>query len=241
MPDRPDYSEYLGGSVRFSLQDMGELAARLGSIDLFDRRGEVIWIDDFTHALTNWFLYAQGANASVKMVTSPTYLTPYSVQMTTATDGLKRNGMTKYFSGVPATKLGFETGIQVINNPSYMLFNLSSQAPTGNFGMRVKLDYTDGHFYVQTTGGVYVITDAVSDLGKTYNYFMPVKFVADFETGYYTRIITPSGETDISTIPMVTITPSTNPLFSLTMELGSNNAGQAIMYNSYVIITNNDE
>lgn len=38
-------------STTYTLQDMSELAARLGSPATFDRRGEVVWMDDFEDGL----------------------------------------------------------------------------------------------------------------------------------------------------------------------------------------------
>lgn len=35
----------------YGIQDMGELAARLGSIDTHDRRGNVLWMDDFENGV----------------------------------------------------------------------------------------------------------------------------------------------------------------------------------------------
>lgn len=38
----------------FGVADMGELAARLGSINTYDRRGNVTWLDDFESGITKW-------------------------------------------------------------------------------------------------------------------------------------------------------------------------------------------
>lgn len=45
----------------FGVQDMGELAARLGSIDTHDRRGNVVWLDDFESGVEAWDFSGTGA------------------------------------------------------------------------------------------------------------------------------------------------------------------------------------
>ncbi len=45
-----------------SVTDLGELAARLGAIDVFDRRGDVVWLDPCEDAITKrWTVTGSGA------------------------------------------------------------------------------------------------------------------------------------------------------------------------------------
>lgn len=58
----PDYSApapigQMPKPTTYTLSDMGELAARLGSINTFDRRGDVIWFDDFEDNINKWWVY----------------------------------------------------------------------------------------------------------------------------------------------------------------------------------------
>jgi len=50
----PDYGLYAEKKTVYSLQDMAELAARLGSIVRFDRRGDVVMLEDFEGAAGRW-------------------------------------------------------------------------------------------------------------------------------------------------------------------------------------------
>ena len=51
---QPDFGMYAAESVVAGLSDMAELAVRLGSISIFDRRGKVIDFDDFEGVLLKW-------------------------------------------------------------------------------------------------------------------------------------------------------------------------------------------
>jgi hypothetical protein len=56
MPDYSSPKPYGQAPIGpiYTLSDLGELAVRLGSIDSFDRRGNVLWFDDFENGLNKW-------------------------------------------------------------------------------------------------------------------------------------------------------------------------------------------
>ncbi|GAI87669.1 unnamed protein product, partial [marine sediment metagenome] len=51
---QPDFGMYAAKETVASLADVGELAARLGSIVAQDRRGDVIFLEDFEAPILNW-------------------------------------------------------------------------------------------------------------------------------------------------------------------------------------------
>ena len=57
----PDYGTQGPVSTVHSIQDLGELAVRLGSIVTFDRRGNVLWLDGFDSGIGAW---SKGGNVN---------------------------------------------------------------------------------------------------------------------------------------------------------------------------------
>jgi len=49
----------------YTIEDMAELAVRLGSPISFDRRGNVMWYDDFEHSLNKWFIGLLGGSVAI--------------------------------------------------------------------------------------------------------------------------------------------------------------------------------
>ena len=49
-----DFGQYAVKEVSASISDMGEVAARLGSIDIYDKRGDVVFFDNFEGAFLRW-------------------------------------------------------------------------------------------------------------------------------------------------------------------------------------------
>lgn len=62
---QPDFGMYTLAKTIYRLADMGELAARLGSPDTFDRRGEVIWYDDFESGISKWYNLTPGGDIKI--------------------------------------------------------------------------------------------------------------------------------------------------------------------------------
>lgn len=64
-PTLPDWSNIRKGEASSALQDMGELAVRLGSVDAFDRGGDVVWMETFEWGITRWVPVYAGTGSGV--------------------------------------------------------------------------------------------------------------------------------------------------------------------------------
>ncbi|MBA7692260.1 hypothetical protein ES703_100823 [subsurface metagenome] len=51
---QPDFGQYQQKTVGATLADMGDLAVRLGSIVEYDRRGDIVLLDDFESPVLSW-------------------------------------------------------------------------------------------------------------------------------------------------------------------------------------------
>ncbi|MBA7580594.1 hypothetical protein ES708_22487 [subsurface metagenome] len=61
---QPDFGMYSIAETIYRLSDMAELAVRLGSIVRHDRRGDVIWLDDFESEALKWWVYGGTSGGS---------------------------------------------------------------------------------------------------------------------------------------------------------------------------------
>lgn len=57
----PDWGQTAGVTTTYQLKDLAELAARLGSIVTFDRRGDVFFLEDFEHDMSRFINSGSGA------------------------------------------------------------------------------------------------------------------------------------------------------------------------------------
>lgn len=102
---QPDFGMYQLAKTIYRLSDMGELAVRLGSIVRFDRRGDVIFLEDFEGALNRWTVAYGDAEISSDYSLSGSFsckLTPPAVN-----EGSTALG--KYVFPTVLSKVGIET------------------------------------------------------------------------------------------------------------------------------------
>jgi len=79
----PDWGTAGPLATIYTLEDMAELAARLGSIVTFDRRGNVIFLEDFEGSLARVLYGTQGAGASISISNERAQCGDFSCKMVT--------------------------------------------------------------------------------------------------------------------------------------------------------------
>lgn len=80
---RPDWGTLGPTKTVYTLEDMAELAARLGSPVIFDRRGNVVFIEDFNGSLARVLYGTQGAGASISISNERAQRGDFSCEMVT--------------------------------------------------------------------------------------------------------------------------------------------------------------
>ena len=79
MPsDFPDWGGQYNDKQFFPLFDQAELAARLGSLMTYDRRGSVIWQEDFRYGLSRIFTRLDGVGSTVILSAAMSASPPFS-------------------------------------------------------------------------------------------------------------------------------------------------------------------
>jgi hypothetical protein len=78
----PDYSNVIVGDNVYRIDDMGELAARLGSQLVYDRRGNFIWGGDFRFGLDEFNVGTLGTGAAVALSNLYPFMAPFSIELT---------------------------------------------------------------------------------------------------------------------------------------------------------------
>ena len=104
----PDYGVSASKSTIYSLQDMAELAARLGSIVTFDRRGDVVWFDDFEDGIGKWRLDGIGTGNAQEWSSVTSRSRGFSLKLTSGSDSWRLSSAERLFAFPTLSKLGFE-------------------------------------------------------------------------------------------------------------------------------------
>jgi len=183
---QPDYGAYAEGDVISLLDDMAELAVRLGSIVKFDRRGKVVYLDDFEAPNLKWI---KGITAGGTVLHDSVY--PQSgaqcIKLTPNAGATDLAGISKEFGVVISQRLGIEFAFA---NPSANLsyyIEVSYFDGTSFHRARFNLDFSTSRMSIWSGIGAWTDIGAIDAFYETgYSYF-PVKLVADFSTNTYLR------------------------------------------------------
>lgn len=194
----PDFGPSAVKETVASMADLGELAARLGSIVTYDRKGDVYWFDDFEDDIAKWL--AGGDDATYEVVWSPiaAHMGAFSMELKAGLGGSYYAYMRKFAAPIPLTRLGFECWFTINAHSEYVLVTIG-RCEGGNvtYG-ELKLNPATGTLQYLDTLGVYQTIHTFTDLETTLYHFAPIKLVIDLITGKYVRALFLNYEYDLS-------------------------------------------
>lgn len=240
MPDSPDYSKFLPGSVRFSLQDFGELAARLGSIQTHDRRGELIWYDNFSTGLGSWITVLSGIGSSISLAPVSSNNSGFSAKLTAGTT-LNKSALMAYRLGIfSSNRFGIEFRFSLPEGFESVEFLCQVIKNNVAYQIEVKLYLSGGTLVLVDGNNVEHIIGTGISLGSAYIEFNNIKIVFDIDKLKYTRIIYTSTEYDVSSNTIKTsVSVGSNKVSSQIKIVGDGGASES-SYLDYIILTGNE-
>lgn len=238
---QPDYGMYAEKRTTYGLADMGELAARLGSIVTFDRRGDVIWYEDFEDTYNKWTLLSGVDTGTVAQSNERARRGDNSLKITT---GALSGGATGSYHQEPypvLSKVGFEAHCHIYH--ATITFRVRVSIYTGTQRLRGGLAYDKPNtkWQYHNSGGTWtdLITGVDYPTGNTL--FVPCKLVIDPTAQTYVRGIFSNREEDMSAIGLqVTADLVTAPHIEVYIYGLSAGTANQICYFDDIIITQNE-
>ncbi len=236
----PDWGQTSGTTTTYKNTDMAELAARLGSIVTFDRRGDVIFMDDFENGLKRWNSYLYGAGAAISQSTLKVRNGNFSAKLTTGSDG-DRAALLQRQSPYPVlSKLGIEVSTNLVAADVWVEILIGTPPYPGNTVGRVRYNYGQDRLEYQDSNGNWQLLASGLNPYVDPIHFHTFKLVIDLINKKYAYLIFDHLIYDLSSY---TLAP--NP-FAVSLCLITNLYIQSIPaanYNVYfdaVIITQNE-
>ena len=194
----PDYGISAPIKTEYALSDLGELAARLGSIDTFDRRGNVIFLDPFENTLNKWETTLVGTGASAALAADMARNGAYSLKLVTGNLTNNYAAITNRLAYPVISRLGleFSSYLYGLYGHIYLLFELYDGTYRHSFGIRYTA-VTNTWEYRSSNGSWLMFSGPPINLhyGALFHTF---KLVIDPENNHYARFILNNIQTDIS-------------------------------------------
>ena len=232
-----DWSNIGATEVVHGIADVGELAARMGSPDVFNREGNVLLMQTFEHGASGWVPTLGGTNASVRVSAEQYRTSGYSYRFYSGT-GVLHYALASCLFPYPALgKFGVELSFSCDDEAT--LLDPELWVYDGEILYLYGLRYDTVNNRLQKRTGTTSWTTIIENIvlytyPRSWNY---IKFVCDLNTGYYSRIIINEQEYDISDEQAVVEEMPATPRmdFRFTVRGSSETAG--IAYLDDLIIT----
>ena len=224
----------------FGQIDNSELAARLNSINTFDRRGNVVFMDNFEDAVLFWNSATSGANADVSLATDWGKTGSQSCKLT-AGDGATGQAYIYRFLGAQVLgKLGIESSFTIDSDTTRVDLELRYYDGTNYHSGMVRYVKADDKFQIwdTTAGYVDVLTSYSLDFLNTA--FHTMKLVIDIDTKKYVRLLVNNQAVDISTYTLKEYGDATKTSIRFGIYHISAEASAALIWVDNIIITQNE-
>lgn len=207
---QPDYGITTETMVASGISDPGEAAARLGSINIYDRRGWTVWMDDFEAPALKWLSGDVAPDVPVRLVTTDSWMGAQSAYFSIPAASLGDSNLVKLFPLLRSGRVGFEFWVRgYTRTPGYFRARFHLADGSGFYQGDILIDME-----ANTVSIVTAIETKVIDTGSFHDYialpFIPIKVVVDVDTDTYVRLLVGSREYDISAHSLVRIGPIGN-------------------------------
>jgi len=220
--------------------DLGELAVRLGSPVIFDRRGNVVWMDSFEHGLNKWVLGDLFANAEVALSSIKAFVGTYACRIVTSDQVNGYTWIAREFQPIEVGQVGCELSYQIVDEEVDYWLSISHYTGTDEYAYRVwhdtsasKLYYSDETLgWTEVAAGVHATT---SDTG-----WNTMKLVVDLESEEYVRVLFNDTGEVLDGKTCVHTTTGTDPGLGVAINAYGDTVSTYVTYVDKVIITQNE-
>lgn len=185
-------------SLVHKMADMGELAARLGSPDVYDRRGTVFFITSFESGFAGWSTGYSGTGGGVYYVCTPSKSGHGSIMLETGNGASAYAEIARHLPPPPYGVWGFEYAFAPDSEmlQTYLVVNNHVSQRQQTYG--VGYDITTGNLWVYDEN---LSPKVIANVGKVYVVSSPfciLKVVFDSINRNYVRAIFNNIQVDIS-------------------------------------------
>jgi len=185
----PDWGIGVPVSTIYGVDDLGELAVRLGSINSFDRRGNVVFLSSFEDSLNPFLRFSSGANADVSISNTSSRNGACSCELRPG-DAVDDDAYIRHYSPFPvSSKVGVEISFATVH--SDVVFAVQSWLDDGVVGHWPIIEYrwnTDQLVYYDE-GGVEHVFASNLKLHTYERIYHTMKVVVDIAKREFVRVI----------------------------------------------------
>jgi len=236
----PDWAEVAPKTTVYGGIDLAELAARLGSVNTYDRRGDLVWFEDFESGIGAWQRITGGVGAEVVWEGNHSRYGGFCCKLTAGSGAAGRAEIDRFFTLLYPSKIGFEVSFTINYDIEEMLFEIILYDGTYYHKMGIRYHPNWGNLYLWNSEGVYEeFWNGWRLLGGV-DRWKTLKFVVDIGTGKYVRCMFERYNFDISAHAYEQSLNSLTPYMVAIIRNNSTDAAPQTVYTDCIIFTQNE-
>jgi hypothetical protein len=236
----PDYTTKYKMVKIFGQIDSAELAARLGSLSLLDRRGSVILYDNFEAAGMSGWKTGFSAGGSCALSTTQAFTGNQSMKTVTDVDVGDYSGFHRDFCLPIERRFATEVMFCITGGKPNIRFGILGYTGTLRLQAQIKYDYNVNKLYYYNSAGAWVELAIVDSTNITYEPWLFLKVVVDWDKGEYVRLIFCSTEYDLSNLDIRSFADASPKHIYVSMITEAGTAAAATVYFDNFILTQNE-
>jgi len=203
----------------------------------YDRRGSVIFHDDFENDTPKW-VYTAGVGRVV-FSTDRCYTGSSSLKLTTVVGEPSASGITKYFLPAYSSRLGLACMFHPVDEEVILTMRISGYTGTEGYRSSIEFDVEDNRLqYYKGEGRITLATNITG--GTEYENWIPIKMCIDHSTKKWIRIILGNNIYDIPTVGIEVWQSTELPYFSPHIHIRPTDVAARVAYLDNVIVTQNE-
>lgn len=236
----PDYGLFAPKATVYALPDLAELAARLGSPVTHDRRGDVIWFDDFEGGIDRWGGGGTGTGERQDWSALHPRSGGFTYQHTTGSTSSRLSFQLIYLPYPVLGALGIEVAFTMGINIA--AFSIRMDAYTGTHGLLSWMQYTistETFQYLKSDGSWGDLSPTRAMTATPYQNHV-AKLVTDYSGEQYKRLIFDEHEYDLSSYAQRKVATATEPQLIGEVRFTGVAGGNRNAWVDNVIVTQNE-
>jgi len=215
----PDWSNVRREVTYILREDLAELAARLGSVNVYDRRGNIVWWDDFGRGMGAWFTATSGTGAAVALSTTYPHWPPFCLALTAGSTGKGYATVIRSLAPLASGRLGAEACVAFPTDWSTFDFFLQVADGTLRYQANITLSLEDQKIYYEDEDSNLVELDDLPDMVSEDGAYHHLKTVANFTDHLWIRFMLDGQSYEIPTVPLQYGTDAGYPHIDLEITL----------------------
>lgn len=238
--DMPDNYPWLPGAGRAPLQDIGELAARLGSPVVYDRRGAVYFTDDFENGLIPWMPGTDGTGAAVDLVSDHVFRGTQAARLTGGSDLDRRASVGKRLSPSILSAYGLESTFSIDTDVENVFLSMQYNTGVKRYYTHIRLNPASSSIVLAGEPDLLETFSGITIPSSDPDLFQTAKIVVDFAALRVIRFMYNQMTYDLTGRTFTGVADATNPRIEITVAVKSTAGNNGIIYVDNVIATIGD-